>query len=203
MTEDVYHTLAGPSEGLYKEKGSKFLAFAYPVKDEDQIKLCLEELRKAQHAARHHCYAWKLGMDDQNYRVNDDGEPNNSAGKPIFGQIVKYELTDVLIVVVRYFGGTKLGVGGLINAYRTAAAAAIENGKIVKRRLMNHYLLEFKYDSMNDVMSLIKELNLDQYDQQFELTCSIKVSTRLKNADGLEARLSELTDVKHTLLFTR
>lgn len=203
MTDDVYHTLAGSSEGLYKEKGSKFLAFAYPVKDEDQIKLHQEELHKAQHAARHHCYAWKLGMDDQNFRANDDGEPNNSAGKPILGQIVKYGLTDVLIVVVRYFGGTKLGVGGLINAYRTAAAAAIDNGKIVKRRLMNHYLLEFKYDSMNDVMSLIKELDLHQYDQQFELTCSIKISTRLKNADALEDRLSDLTDVKHTLLFTR
>lgn len=203
MTDDVYHTLAGPSEGLYKEKGSKFLAFAYPVKDEDQIKLHQEELRKAQHAARHHCYAWKLGMDDQNFRANDDGEPNNSAGKPILGQIVKYDLTDVLIVVVRYFGGTKLGVGGLINAYRTAAAAAIDNGKIVKRRLMNHYLLEFKYDAMNDVMSLIKELDLHQYDQQFELTCSIKISIRLKNATALEDRLTELTGVKHTLLFTR
>lgn len=200
--EDTYRTLAAPSEGFYKEKGSKFLAYAYPVKNEEEIKEHQDELRKSQHAARHHCYAWKLGMDDNNYRANDDGEPSNSAGKPILGQIVKYELTDILIVVVRYFGGTKLGVGGLINAYRTAANAAINNGKIVRKKLTTHYILKFSYAEMNAVMSLIKDLNLTAYDQQFELTCTIKVSVRLKESANLETRLEDLSGVEYTLLGT-
>lgn len=200
--KDTYHTLEAPSEGLYKEKGSKFIAFAYPVAEEDSIKTHLDELRKSHHSARHHCYAWKLGLDDNNFRANDDGEPGNSAGKPILGQIIKHELTNVLIVVVRYFGGTKLGVGGLMSAYKTAAAAAIDNGKIVQKQLCSHYLLEFSYDEMNAVMTLIKELNLPNYDQQFNLDCKLKVIIPLSESEMLEQRLEDLKGVKFILLET-
>lgn len=201
--KDTYLTLSKPSRGIYKEKGSKFLAFAFPVKGEEDIKRCQEEVRKAEHAARHHCFAWKLGLDDNHYRENDDGEPNNSAGKPILGQIIKYDLTDVLIIVVRYFGGTKLGVGGLINAYRTAAADALENGKIIKRRLQSHYQLNFEYDQMNNVMALLKELDLNQYDQQFELDCAVKVSFPLSESEELLGKLDELEDVQVTFIRTQ
>ena len=200
--KDTYHTLEAPSEGLYKEKGSKFIAFAYPVAEEDSIKTHLDELRKSHHSARHHCYAWKLGMDDNNFRANDDGEPGNSAGKPILGQIIKHELTNVLIVVVRYFGGTKLGVGGLMNAYKTAAAAAIDNGEIIQKQLCSHYLLKFSYDEMNAVMTLIKELNLPNYDQQFNLDCKLKVIIPLSESEMLEQRLDDLKGVKFILLET-
>ncbi len=200
--KDTYLTLNAPSEGLYKEKGSKFLAFAYPVVSEDEIKTHLEQLRKTEHGARHHCYAWKLGTDDLLFRANDDGEPANSAGKPILGQIIKYELTDVLIVVVRYFGGTKLGVGGLINAYRTAANAAIENGEIVQKQRVNHYQLHFTYHAMNEVMSLIKELNLPNYDQEFELKCTVKVQVALGESAAFENRMDELQNVTCTFLKT-
>lgn len=200
--DDKYLTLKSPSEGLYKEKGSKFLGFAFPVKSEEEIKEQLEYLRKKEHAARHHCYAWKLGMDDLLFRANDDGEPGNSAGKPILGQITKYNLTDVLIVVVRYFGGTKLGVGGLINAYRTAASAAIENGTIVEKQLLNHYQLKFTYAEMNDVMSLVKELDLPNYDQQFELECAMKVQVALGKSEAFEKRMEDLENVKCEFLKT-
>lgn len=201
--KDTYLTLSKPCKGIYKEKGSKFLAFAFPVQEENDIKRRQEEVRKAEHAARHHCFAWKLGLDDNNYRENDDGEPNNSAGKPILGQIVKYELTDILIIVVRYFGGTKLGVGGLINAYRTAAANALENGKIVKRQLQSHYQLNFEYDQMNSVMAMLKELDLHQYDQEFELDCALKVSFPLSDTEPLLEKLDELEDVRVTFLKTQ
>lgn len=202
MSADRYHTIASPSEGVYKEKGSKFLAYAYPVRNEEDIKLRQEELRKTHHAARHHCYAWKLGLGEDVYRANDDGEPNNSAGKPILGQITKYDVTNILIVVVRYFGGTKLGVGGLINAYRSAAEDALQQAKIVKRQLHNHYLLSFTYAQMNDVMTLVKELDLKQYDQQFELTCTLKVTTPAGQADALESRFEEIEGLEFNLLKT-
>lgn len=200
MNSEYYYTLKSPSTGVYKEKGSKFLAFAYPVKTEEDIAEHQQELRKAEHAARHHCYAWKLGPGEDNYRENDDGEPNNSAGKPILGQIIKYELTDVLIVVVRYFGGTKLGVGGLINAYRTAAAAAIDNGSIVRKQRKDHYQLAFTYAEMNDVMSVVKELDIHQYDQQFELQCALKISVGLGSSEQVRARFEDIPNVKITLI---
>lgn len=201
--EDQYRTIKAPAEGLYKEKGSKFLAFAYPVKNEEEIKEIQESLRKVHHGSRHHCYAWKLGMGDDNYRENDDGEPNNSAGKPIMGQIIKYDLTNILIVVVRYFGGTKLGVGGLINAYRTAAEASINNSRIVKRQLHSHYLLSFSYDQMNEVMSMVKEMNLDQYDQDFALDCKLKIAIAMGEREQLEERLSLMEGVDFELLETK
>jgi uncharacterized YigZ family protein len=187
---------------MYKVKGSKHFAFAYPVQSEEQIKEHLDELRKEHYAARHHCYAWRLGADHSRYRANDDGEPNNSAGKPILGQIQSFELTNVLIVVIRYFGGTKLGVGGLIDAYRTAARMAIEQGKIIESVVENYYALHFPYSQMSNVMSLLKDRDLPQYDQEFDLTCDLNTNIRLSESEAFEEAIENLEGVKLKLRFT-
>ncbi len=176
--DDSYLTIANPSEGLFKDKGSKFLAYAYPVETEDEIKDYLQILRKEHHSARHHCYAWRLGADKTNFRANDDGEPSSTAGKPILGQIQKYDLTNILIIVVRYFGGTLLGVSGLINAYREAAVAALEQAEIVEKLVEIQFWVEFDYLGMNDVMKVFKEVPLPQLKTEFDLRCRIKSSIR-------------------------
>jgi uncharacterized YigZ family protein len=158
--EDVYKTIANPTEGLYKEKGSKFIAIAFPVFSEEVFKEKLQELKKEYHDARHFCYAYKLGLTENEYRYNDDGEPNNSAGAPIFGQIQSFSLTNIAIIVIRYFGGTKLGVGGLIKAYKEASKDALTNAKIVDRTVDNVYEILFDYSIMSDVMNFIKHHNL-------------------------------------------
>ena len=173
---DSYNTLAAPSEGLYKEKGSKFIALAFPVASEEEIKEALESTRKKYHDARHHCYAWALGVNRESYRENDDGEPNNSAGKPILGRLESHDLTQLLIIVVRYFGGTKLGVGGLINAYRSAAEEAILKGKIVSRKMKMYFEIRFSYDQMNEVMQIVKHSELEQLAHDFALTCKLKLA---------------------------
>jgi len=172
---DIYQTIQAPSRGIYKEKGSKFLAFGFPVETEDEIRDRLTELRKEYHDARHHCYAWRLGAGMDRYRVNDDGEPSGSAGNPIFNQIQSRGLTNILVVVVRYFGGTLLGVGGLINAYRSAASDALDHSQITKQKVYVQLQLYFGYSQMNRVMKLIKKYHLEQFDQQFDLDCSLKV----------------------------
>ena len=176
--EDSFKTIASPSNGLYKDKGSKFLSFAFPVKNEAEIKDILESVRKKYHDARHHCYAWMLGEDKDHFRVNDDGEPSNSAGKPILGQIQSKNLSNVLIIVVRYFGGTLLGVGGLIQAYKTAAKEALGSAKIIDKYIYRIYLIQFPYEDMNSVMKILKNIELDQFDQVFELDCSLKVKVK-------------------------
>ena len=173
---DTYRSLSHRSEGLYKEKGSKFIGIAIPVKDEDEIKEALDSISKEYHDARHHCYAWTLGADRSRYRANDDGEPSSSAGKPILGRLESFKLTQLLIVVVRYFGGTKLGVGGLINAYRSAAEDAINNGKIVERKMKTYFEIKFTYEVMNEVMQLVKNSTIDQLSHQFELDCQMKLA---------------------------
>ncbi|MFC0264834.1 YigZ family protein [Fontibacter flavus] len=178
--EDSYLTLNTTSEGLYKEKGSKFLAFAYPVDSEDQIKETLDELRKRYYDARHHCYAYILGKNQDIYRANDDGEPNHSAGDPILGQIRSHQLTNVLIVVIRYFGGTKLGVGGLISAYKTAAAEAIENNEIIIAIVHSRLVVDFDYLAMNDVMKIIKDFDLQIVNQKFDNICRLEIQVREK-----------------------
>jgi len=193
--DDTFLTLKGESEGLYKEKGSKFLAFAYPVSDEQEIKERLDALRKKYYDARHHCYAYILGKDKDNYRANDDGEPNHSAGDPILGQIRSNELTNVLIVVIRYFGGTKLGVGGLISAYKLAAAEAIEANEIVTEVVTKSIKFTFDYLDMNDVMRLIKEFDLDIKNQHFDNSCSMAVRVREGNFDQVAERLGEISSV--------
>ena len=183
-TRDTYNTITKPSpETLFKEKGSKFYNYAFPVKDEDDIKDAIESLKKTHHTARHFCYAWQLGMRYESYRANDDGEPNNSAGMPIYGQLQAFDVTNILVVVVRYFGGTKLGVGGLIQAYKLGAQTALEASKIIKRTINQDFKLKFEYPEMNDVMRIIKDENLKIESQKMELNCEIIVSVRLKEAD--------------------
>ena len=184
--EDTYKTIEKPSEGYFKDKGSKFFAYAYPVTNEEEIKEFLSQLKKEHHSARHHCYAWRLGTEDIQYRANDDGEPSSSAGKPILGQLLSFDVTNVLIVVVRYFGGTLLGVSGLINAYRTAAAEALKNAAISTKLIKNNYELHFTYSELNDVMHIIKQENLNIVNTTFEEKCSLIFSVRKSEALKIE-----------------
>lgn len=200
LPEDSYLTLKGESEGLYKEKGSKFLAFAYPVKNEGDIKEKLEHLRKRYYDARHHCYAYILGKDQAVFRANDDGEPNHSAGDPILGQIRSKGLTEVLIVVVRYFGGTKLGVSGLIHAYKTAAAEAIANNEIITAILHEKVKIDFEYLNMNEVMKLIKDYELQILEQHFDNQCQLVVEVRQKILEEITLKISDLNRVKIHIL---
>lgn len=186
MIEDLYKTIQSPSnETLFKDKNSKFYGYAFPVENDKAIKLHLEEIRKKHPSAGHHCYAYQLGVDAIQYRVNDDGEPNNSAGMPIYGQIQSFNLTNVLLISVRYFGGTKLGVGGLINAYKTSAKLTLEASTIVEKVIQEKFELQFTYDLMNKVMRIIKEKNLDILHQKLELDCKLVVSVRRKKANEI------------------
>ena len=168
-----YTTLSQPGESLHKVKGSKHLGFAYPVESEEEVEEKLNHLRATHHTAVHVCYAWRLGIDHFRHRANDDGEPSNSAGQPILGQIEKYNLTQVLVAVVRYFGGTKLGVGGLIDAYSTAAQEAIEAAEIVERTLMAHFRLHFSYDRMSDVMLALRTRQWEAFNHNFKHSCAL------------------------------
>ena len=185
--EDTYRTITNQSEGLYKEKGSKFIAFAFPVQTEEQIKDYITLLKDEYFDARHHCYAYVLGAKRDKFRMNDDGEPSSTAGKPIYGQILSNDLTDILIVVIRYFGGTKLGVPGLINAYKTAAADAIANAEIVERTVNRVFTIQYDYVVMNSVMKVIKECNPEVLDRRFENLCTMVLSIRESEADALLA----------------
>ncbi|WP_224998158.1 YigZ family protein [Cesiribacter sp. SM1] len=175
---DSFRTIARSSEGLYKEKGSKFIARAHPVKSEEEIKEVLETLKKEFFDARHHCYAWILGAHSERYRANDGGEPNHSAGDPILGQIRSLELTNTLVVVIRYFGGTKLGVSGLINAYKTAAAEALAANEIKEEVVMQQLKLQYGYELTNEVMRLVSEYNMQVEDQSFTETCRMQLLVR-------------------------
>ncbi|MFV0377318.1 MAG: IMPACT family protein [Mangrovibacterium sp.] len=193
---DSYLTIAKPSEGIFKDKGSKFLAYAYPVETEDDIKEHIQFLKKEHFTARHHCYAWRLGPDKVLYRANDDGEPSSTAGKPILGQIQRLNLTNILIVVVRYFGGTLLGVSGLINAYREAAATALENAEIVEKLVEIKFWVEFDYLMMNSVMKIFKDENLPQEKTDFNLRCKICSSVRQSESERIVGLLSKLEGVR-------
>lgn len=183
MEKDTYKTILKPSEEvLFKEKGSKFFGYAFPVTSEEEIKEHLENLKKQYHTARHWCYAWQLGKNYESYRANDDGEPSNSAGMPIYGQLQSFDVTNILVVVVRYFGGTKLGVGGLIQAYKTTAQMALEASEIIEKTIDENYFLKFDYPEMNTVMRIIKEQNLNIVNQRMELSCEIEISVRKKEA---------------------
>ncbi len=193
--KDKYKTIAQQSEGLYKEKGSKFLSFAFPITSEKQIKEIQQELRKKYYDARHHVFAWKLGIQDNNYRSSDDGEPSNSSGPPVLGQIRSYELSDILIVVIRYFGGTKLGIPGLIHAYKTAAAEAIENNKIINKIITHTYKISFAYEDMNLVMRKLKEQNIEQQNQEFDLKCSLEINIRLSDCEKTENIFKKIPNI--------
>lgn len=184
--KDTYKTITIPSEEtLFKDKNSKFFGYAFPVFSEDDIKACLEEVRKKHHAARHHCYAWQLGTEKFRFRANDDGEPSNTAGMPIYGQIQAFEVTNVLIISVRYFGGVKLGVGGLINAYRNSAKLALEASNIVEKTINTDYKLSFGYDMMNKVQRIIKERKIKIINQTLELACEYTISVRKKESKAV------------------
>ncbi len=195
-TQDTYRTLARASNGiLFKEKKSKFIAYAFPIISEDEVKPIIEGLRKKHHTANHVCYAWQLGISTLSYRANDDGEPNNSAGKPIYGQIQSYKLTNILVAIVRIFGGTKLGVGGLITAYRTAAQMALEESEIVEKTKKTYIELKFGYAAMNKVMRIIKQNQLEIESQQLEMDCVITVSTAKSKAQKIMVHFNTLKDI--------
>jgi len=184
--KDTYKSITEASEEvIFKDKNSKFYGYAYPIKSEDEVKDIIDELKKKHHQARHWCYAWQLGKEEHQFRANDDGEPSNSAGMPIYGQIQSFDVTNILIVVVRYFGGVKLGVGGLINAYKTAAQMALENSNILKRTIDELYVLKFDYPEMNVVMRIIKEHNLNVIDQKLALDCQVFFSVRKKDSQNI------------------
>ncbi len=202
LFEDTYRTITTNHEGYYKEKGSKFIAFAMPAENESDVKQLLEKIRKEYHDARHHCFAYRLGADKLIYRVNDDGEPSGTAGRPIFGQIQSNDLTNILIVVIRYFGGTKLGVRGLINAYKTASQDALGKAKIVTKTVNDIYEVDFKYEKMNSVMKIVKDEGLNIFDQRFEIDCSIKFVVRKKYSQLIFEKFQNINNLKIKYLYT-
>ncbi|HLT79755.1 MAG TPA: YigZ family protein [Cyclobacteriaceae bacterium] len=191
-----YLTLQRATEGIYKEKGSKFLAFGYPVESEEEIRAHIERLKKKFHDARHHCYAWVLGASRDRFRTFDDGEPPHTAGDPILGQLRQYNLTNVLLVVVRYFGGTKLGAGNLAAAYKAAARDALENAQIVEREVTREYIVEFPYLATADVMKLVKAFDLQICEQHFEENCRIRIRIGVKVEDAFLKKISVLQAIK-------
>ncbi|SFB71355.1 uncharacterized protein, YigZ family [Flexibacter flexilis DSM 6793] len=196
MSEDTYLSIEAPAEGIYKEKGSKFLAFAYPVRTEEDVKQRLAELHKTYFDARHHCYAYRLGAKGERFRANDDGEPNHSAGDPILGQIKSRNLSDTLVVVVRYFGGTKLGVSGLIHAYKVATAEALDVAQVIEKIVTQHLQVHFDYGQMNEVMRIIKELDLQILGQTFDNQCEILLEIRQKQYETAQTRFEKIDGVQ-------
>jgi uncharacterized YigZ family protein len=203
LFDDTYKTVTSKAEGIFRDRGSRFIGYIFPVSSTDEIAAILAELRKEHHGARHHCYAWRLGADGAIYRANDDGEPSGTAGKPIYNQILSAGITNVLIVVVRYFGGTLLGVSGLIHAYKQAAADAISNAHITEKQITEVYNLQFEYSAMNDVMKILKDQELKQWNQNFELHCSLDFSVRKSDADAVTESLRKISSVKVNWLETK
>ena len=195
MFDDTYKMLSSPGEGLYKEKGSKFIASAFTVTSEEEVKQALADVKKKYYDARHHCYAYMIGPDKACFRSSDDGEPSGTAGKPILNQILSKDVTNVCVIVVRYFGGIKLGVSGLINAYKTAARDALDNAVIVEKTVDEVYSLEFGYPLMNEVMRVMKEEGLEQQNPRFEMNCYLEFSTRKNNADQIVAKFKSIFGV--------
>jgi uncharacterized YigZ family protein len=195
LFEDTYLTIAGPSQGLFKDRGSKFMAYAFPVKSEEEVKTHLRDLKKEHHSARHHCYAFRLGADKQFFRTNDDGDPSGTAGRPILGQIQSKDLTDILIIVVRYFGGTLLGTGGLVQAYKASAADALAQASIVTHTVMDEYEVHFPYTVMNEVMQVIKDNGLSHRNQHFETSCSLNLLVRKQESERTEHMLKRIEGV--------
>ena len=197
LSGDTYRTIAKASGGvLYKDKGSKFFAYAFPVTEEAAIKKHLDQLKKEHHAARHWCYAWQLGTDTIRYRANDDGEPTHSAGQPIYGQILSKELSNVLVVVVRYFGGTKLGVGGLINAYRTSAKQVLDACKLLEKTVNCSIELFCEYEQVNKVMRIVKEHQLNITNQQMANNCRFQLSVRKRDYERIANLFSGLRGIR-------
>jgi len=199
---DIYKTIEHACEGIYKEKGSKFISYAFPVYSEEEIKEHVSELKKKYYDARHHCFAWQLGVDGAKHRANDDGEPSGTAGKPIHGQIRSHDLSNVLIVVIRYFGGTKLGTSGLIHAYKEASIDALNNGSIIEKTVNDFYRVNFDYGVMNDIMKIMKEENPNIITQDFNLRCSIDWNCRQSLTERIVAKLKKVESVDLEFLKT-
>ena len=190
---DTYHTIVKSFEGeIFKDKGSKFHGFAFPVTNENQVKGFIDELKSQHHKARHWCYAWRIGEETIRFRVNDDGEPSNSAGQPILGQLVSFDVTNILVVVVRYFGGTKLGVGGLISAYKTSAKYVLDEAKIIEKTIDIYFKLIFEYEFLDKVMRIVKEKNLRVNHQIMEMNCAFEISVRKKDAATIKTTFENL-----------
>ena len=189
--KDTFKSIASPSRGLFKDNGSRFIALAYPVTTEEEIKSIITSVRKEYHDARHHCYAYRLGYRRDISRANDNGEPSSSAGKPILGQIDSLELSDILVVVVRYFGGIKLGIPGLIRAYRSSTADALDHAEIVEKTAVRRYRLTFGYMDMNGVMKVLKDLGLQACKQDFGMECSLETDVRLSLAETFEEKIGQ------------
>lgn len=203
LFSDTYKTIEGESNGLFKDRGSRFIAIAIPVTSQEEIKTRLAELRKEYHDARHHCFAWVLGPDRQTWRVSDDGEPSGTAGRPILAQINARELTNIMIVVIRYFGGTLLGVGGLINAYRSAAADALESALIVEKHLIERWSVSFPYEAMNDVMKVLRDESCSQSEHRYSGTdVTVEIMFRVSRADNLTGRLNKISGLQMKWLAT-
>ncbi|MBR6830494.1 MAG: YigZ family protein [Tidjanibacter sp.] len=192
MAEDEYKTIAADSEALYKDRNSRFLTYAYHVTTVEQVKERLDVLYKKYYDATHHCYAYRLGPRGEQFRANDDGEPSGTAGKPILGQMLSREVTDCLVVVVRYFGGTKLGVPGLIEAYKQSTVAVLDESEIVLRTVDRVMTVTYAYEAMNDVMRVVKQMQPNIKEQQFDNICRMRLSIRESQADELFARLSSV-----------
>lgn len=202
MISDTYKTIKKSSDGIYKEKGSRFVSVAIPVSSQEEIKPILDKIRKEHHEARHHCFAYMIGQDRNIWRANDDGEPSGTGGRPILGQINSHDLTNIIIVVSRYFGGTLLGVSGLINAYRSSAASAIMNAEITERIIEEYYEIIYPYISMNEVMKTLKEENIGQSEQSFELECRILINFRVSVKDKVLIRLSRIDGLTYRYIET-
>ncbi len=188
---DTFRSISGPAEGIYKEKGSKFLAFAYPVVSEEEVRARLEKIRKEYYDARHHCYAYRLGLRGDVWRYNDDGEPSSTAGRPIYGQILSRELSDVLVAVVRYFGGIKLGVPGLIRAYKSAAADALDHSEIVEKVATEGFGVTFDYAAMDRVMRIVKDMGISPSKYTAEDVCRMEFRVRLNDVERFRQRMED------------
>ena len=200
MFEDTYKTIAKPAESSYSEKRSKFLAYAFPVQNEQEVKQRLAEIQKKHWDARHHCYAYILGPHKDAYRLNDNGEPSGTAGRPIYGQLLSKDLTNTLVIVVRYFGGIKLGVSGLQNAYKVAAKEALDAAVIEERTIQEQYRVVFEYVKMNDVMQILKDLEIQVLDRQSDLRCTYTISVRQRDADRVTNALRKVPMTEVTAL---
>ena len=196
MINDTFLTISSESQGIYREKGSKFLAFAYPVKNEEEVMERLEFLHKKYFDARHHCYAYRLGINGEKYRANDDGEPANSAGKPILGQLTAFGVSNVLVVVVRYFGGILLGVGGLVHAYKNATAGALANANIVTDKITETYKISFDYRDMNKVLKIVKDMNIECFGQDFGMNCKMNITVRKSLVEQMKKRFQTVETLK-------
>ncbi len=201
--QDTYRTLSALSTGTYREKASKFLALAFPVSGEEEIRQQLQAIRKEYFDANHHCYAWQLGYEQPSFRMNDDGEPSGTAGRPIYGQIQSFHLTDIMVVVVRYFGGTKLGVSGLIQAYKTTARIALEEATIIEKTVHSFYRIIYPYALMNEVMRFCKEKSLTISSSSFDLDCALVVGVRLRDADIIYGELMKKQGLKVEFLHSK